>query len=69
MKHPELGRNMKMKSILVFFKGTNTQKLPFPRSKSNIKAEYRDGVTGATITFNAIRDGGLRAIELLKNEL
>lgn len=66
---PGFGKKYEKEKNIALFRGSNTMEYPFPLSKSRVKKEYKDAVTGATITFNALRDGGLRAIKLLKDEL
>ena len=51
------------------FIGTGSSARPIPTKKSMFAQSDIDTVTGATITFNGVSSGIVRAASLLKSEL
>ena len=66
---PGLGKKAESQKYMEKFMGSNTDDYPFPLKKSQLKPQFQDSVTGATITFSGIAKAADKAIELIKAEL
>jgi electron transport complex protein RnfG len=65
---PGVGKNAEKPHYMDKFIGTNTKSKPIPTKKSMLSQTDSDAVTGATITYNGITSGLIKANNLLKTE-
>ncbi len=65
---PGVGKNAEKPHYMDKFIGTNTKSKPIPTKKSMLSQSDSDAVTGATITYNGITLGLIKASRLLRLE-
>ncbi|MBR6201022.1 MAG: FMN-binding protein [Spirochaetales bacterium] len=66
---PGVGKEAERDEYMTKFIGTGSSARPIPTKKSMLAQSDIDTVTGATITFNGVSSGIVRAASLLKSEL